>query len=203
MSPDLAAAATPIRRRSTETRALIVDAATECLRHRRVRDLRVEEVMETAGPGLSRTLFYRHFDDLVALVLSIAAPAFDQLFDEEELLRAPAASMEEGLQQAFKAIVGIFVEHGPIIRAALDAASFSPAAEDVVAGYFEKGFDFATRVLSGFGVPHPEEAARALVHMDVAYLTDSFGGTPRVSPEQAAETLVGIWFARCTLATTS
>lgn len=188
------------RRRSTETRALIVAAATDCLRTRRVRDLRVEEVMEAAGPGLSRTLFYRHFDDLVALVLSIAAPAFDRLFGDEEALRTPEpeASLEDIFEHAFGVIVEIFVEHGPVIRAALDAATFSDSAEAAVRSYFERGFGFAEGVLRDLGVSSPEETARALVHMDVAYLVDCFGARPRVSPQVATATLASIWTARVT-----
>ena len=190
------------RRRSEETRELIVAAATECLRHRRVRDLRVEEVMEAAGPGLSRTLFYRHFDDLVALVVDIASPAFDQLFGEETILQASARTLDEALRHAFEVIVDVFVHHGPIIRAAVDAATFSDVAERAVRSYFEQGFAFAARVLGDLGVPDPQETGRALVHMDVAYLIDTFGGEPRVPAEVAVATLAGIWGARCSVLAT-
>lgn len=200
--PSPTGAAPAIRRRSAETRALIVSAATECLRSRRVRDLRVEEVMEAAGPGLSRTLFYRHFDDMVALVISIASPAFDQIFGNEDALRAPAATVEEGIRDAFGVIVDVFVQNGPLIRAALEAATFSDAAEQAVRSYFERGFAFAASVLRDLGVASPEETGRALVHMDVAYLVDCFGGQPRVAPDVAADTLAGIWSTRCGLLAT-
>ena len=202
-SSDLPTDAAPAtRRRSEETRELIVAAATECLRHRRVRDLRVEEVMEAAGPGLSRTLFYRHFDDLVALVVDIASPAFDQLFGEDNVVKSSARTLDEALRASFGVIVSVFVQHGPMIRAAVDAATFSDVAERAVRSYFEKGFDLAARVLRDLGVSEPEETGRALVHMDVAYLIDTFGGEPRIPAEMAVDTLARIWGARCSVLAT-
>ena len=46
------------------------------------------------------------------------------------------------------------------------------------------------------------ETGRALVHMDVAYLIDTFGGEPRVPAEVAVDTLARIWGAHCAVLAT-
>ena len=59
------------RENRENTRREILAAADRFLRERPYRELSVEVVM--AQTGLTRTAFYRHFDDLPALVLRLLA----------------------------------------------------------------------------------------------------------------------------------
>jgi AcrR family transcriptional regulator len=68
-SPPARARRAAARTRREAARERIVAAAERLLRDRPYRELSVEEVMAEAG--LSRTIFYRHFDGLPELVLSL------------------------------------------------------------------------------------------------------------------------------------
>lgn len=187
-----------IRRRPGETRALIVAGAVTCLRSRRLRDLRVEEVMDAAGPGLSRTLFYRHFDDMIDLVLQVSAEAMSTLLDRQRDLLAGATSLEEGLHIAYDALGETFERQGPLIRAVVDAAAVDRRAEAVFDHVLSTYVDFARTVLELHGLGEAaSETARALVRMDMYYLLDCYGVEPRVERSVVIDTLSAVWVARC------
>src|SRR3954447_15373564 len=68
----------------------IVAAAERLLRERPYRELSVEEVMAEAG--LSRTVFYRHFDGLPELVLSLFGAITQGLMAEVQAAPGPGAT---------------------------------------------------------------------------------------------------------------
>ena len=57
------------RQQRADARQRILEAASELLEERRWNELRLEDVM--AAAGLSRTVFYRHFDDRATLLLAM------------------------------------------------------------------------------------------------------------------------------------
>jgi AcrR family transcriptional regulator len=178
-----------------ETRARIVAAAEEELRTRPLRDVSVEEVMERAG--LTRTLFYRHFDDLFDLVLSVARPAFDDLFAVDEAVLDAQVDDGDRLRQVIAPAVALFAEHGPLIRAVAEASVFDVAVEEIYQGALERFAALTERFLEQVGAPVADRAqtARALTFLNVGYLLDSFGSEPRVSPETATTTILELWRA--------
>jgi AcrR family transcriptional regulator len=178
-----------------ETRARIVAAAEEELRTRPLRDVSVEEVMERAG--LTRTLFYRHFDDLFDLVLSVARPAFDDLFAVDEAVLQAQADEGDRLRQAIAPAVALFAEHGPLIRAVAEASVFDVAVEEIYQGALDRFAALTERFLKQVGAPVADRAqtARALTFLNVGYLLDSFGSKPRVTPEAATTTILELWRA--------
>jgi AcrR family transcriptional regulator len=178
-----------------ETRARIVAAAEEELRTRPLRDVSVEEVMERAG--LTRTLFYRHFDDLFDLVLSVARPAFDDLFAVDEAVLRSQADDGDRLRAAIAPAVALFAEHGPLIRAVAEASVFDVAVEEIYQGALDRFAALTERFLEQVGalVADRAQTARALTFLNVGYLLDSFGSAPRVSPEVATTTILELWRA--------
>ena len=73
-----------------EAARAIVAAAERLLRDRPYRELSVEEVMAEAG--LSRTIFYRHFDGLPELVLSLFDAITQALMAELQAAPGPGAT---------------------------------------------------------------------------------------------------------------
>jgi AcrR family transcriptional regulator len=192
--PD-AARRTAHRLQRGETRARIVAAAEEELRTRPLRDVSVEEVMERAG--LTRTLFYRHFDDLFDLVLSVARPAFDDLFAVDVAVLAGRADDGDRLRRAIAPAVALFAEHGPLIRAVAEASVFDAAVEDIYQSALDRFAALTERFLVQVEAPvaDPVQTARALTFLNVGYLLDSFGREPRVTPEEATTTILELWRA--------
>lgn len=176
-----------------ETRARIVAAAEEELRTRPLRDVSVEEVMARAG--LTRTLFYRHFDDLFDLVVSVARPAFDELFAIDAAVLDGDARDPQRLINALEPAVALFAKHGPIIRAVAAASVFDGTVEAMYEAALDNFARLAARYLQQLDAPvaDAERTGRVLTLMNVAYLLDSFGAEPRVTPEEATATLVEVW----------
>ena len=190
-----------LRRRRGEVRELILAAAARSLRERPFRELSVEDLMRSAE--LTRTLFYRHFDDLADLVVRLLDDASSELFEYERQLAEAAMAGEVSIEAALEPAVRTLAREGPLLRAVAEAASTDERIErgyrslvDRFAGLIE-GY---LRLLTAQGrvqVADPAETARALNLMNLAYLLDSFGSfgssEPRVTPEVALRTLSEIW----------
>jgi AcrR family transcriptional regulator len=177
--------------RADEARRRILDAARVLLQERPFAELSVRAVMAEAG--LTRTIFYRYFDDLPALAADLLPDSDDPLVaqvqrtdDDEELVRL----MIDGL-------VATYAEHGPLLRAIDDAARHDPA----VAAQLETALVGPRRLLERLVTrppnppPDPPEFARLLMATHRAYLLDTFG-TGRDAPEireRAREALTALW----------
>jgi AcrR family transcriptional regulator len=180
------------------TRRRIVDAASELVRERSFARLTVGAVMERAG--LERTIFYRHFDDLGELMLSIGREAVDELYTAQ--LALAEARLDYGpdrIREAVEVPVRVYRRHGPVLRAVSEAAAgdeLLAAGQEPVRRRFD---DLIADALRGIeretGRPFGDvtETARALNLLAEGYLLDSFGREPRVSVETAVQTLSEIW----------
>jgi len=196
----------PARRRARarlsrrESRQRIVAAATELVRTRSYAELSVDAVMREAGLG--RTIFYRHFDDLLDLLLGTAREAVEGIYEAQlSLVESHPSDAAAATRGAFEAAVGVYLRHGPLLRCIQEAAA---GDEELAPGYAEmrRRFDAlaeqALRELGYAGRQPPDnlaEIARALNRMNETYLTDTFGREPRVAPEVAVQTLTDIWDA--------
>jgi AcrR family transcriptional regulator len=194
------ASRTRTRQSREESRARIVAAATELVRERSYAELNVGEIMDRAGIG--RTIFYRHFDDLGQLLLSTGRAAIEELYDAQVALAATGDGPDaDSIRAAMSRAVAVYSEHGPVIRAVVEAA----AADQLVAAGQEplrRRFDeLAAQVLReaaaarGRSDESVEETAHALNLLNESYLLDAFGREPRVSAETAVRTLTEIWIA--------
>jgi TetR/AcrR family transcriptional regulator, ethionamide resistance regulator len=184
------------RRRQSpdETRRQILDAATELLRERSYRELSVDAVM--ARTGHSRTLFYRHFDDVPAVMLALIEDVGGELV---VLAQQWSESNTVGPDEARMRLAGFVDFHTrnrPLVRAVVEAAHHDDAVEAAYERMIE-GFVQLTahtvqaRIDSGSLAPlDAPEIARALIRMINGYLED-----PRRSedPDRALETLWIIW----------
>lgn len=180
------------------TRREILAAADRFLRERPYRELSVEVVMD--GTGLTRTAFYRHFDDITDLVLRLFAEVGSELVAVASRwgvaagVDAPAPA-----QTALSAIVDFFVRHGPLVRAIADGAATDERIEAAYRTSIEAFVDMAANTLDRLvdagqvQLPDTRAVARALTLMNEAYLLDEFGREPYGNREIALETLQTVW----------
>ncbi len=170
------------RIRREEARERIVAAAEKLLLEHPYRDLTVDLVMSEAG--LSRTVFYRHFDGLPEVLLTL----LDKV--EADLV----APMETGDLRALLAnSVDTFARYGPFLRA-LDHAAGQDA--EIEAAYCALVDRFTEEIAAGLGGgERAYELARALNLMNGHYLMDTLGKDPDFDRELALETLLRIWTA--------
>jgi AcrR family transcriptional regulator len=180
------------RVRRAEARERILAAAERLLRDRPYRELSVDAVMAEAG--LSRTVFYRHFDGLPELVLARLREVAELLAAEVRLAPAPGRTRE-----VLAAAVAAFAEHGRFMRAVEEAASHDEEVEAAyravvdgftaqMSGQIQLGMDQG-RIKPG----NAYELARALNHMNRAYLLDTFGRDPAFDRTLALDTLDHVW----------
>ena len=186
------------RRRTPEVAEReIISAAEALLRERPFRELTVDEVMRRTD--LSRPSFYVYFRDRHHLVLRVVEHLGAELFAMSDRWLRGTGDGPELARQALDGIVGVYAEHGPVMRALADAAADDPGVE---AAYNEivQGFVDATarhieeEIAAGRILPlEAQETAKALVWMMERYLNLSFGREPATPPQAVADTLTKIW----------
>src|SRR6201995_576401 len=105
---------------SDDARRRILDATRELLLDRPFADLTVADVMTRAG--LTRTVFYRHFDKLAQMAPELLPDSEDPLLDQ--VLRGPA---EDLITSMVAGLVQLYADNGRWLRALDAAAAADPA----------------------------------------------------------------------------
>jgi AcrR family transcriptional regulator len=174
--------------RRSEARARIAAATERLLAGRPYRELSVDAVMTEAG--LSRTVFYRHYDGLPEVVLELFEAVAAEL----------AAELESGeLREILVAATRAFAVHGPLMRAVDEAAGHDAVIERAnravvdaftarMAEQLQAAMDEG-RVRPG----DPYELARALNLMNQRYLLDTVARDPGFDQERAVRALLAVW----------
>jgi AcrR family transcriptional regulator len=158
---------------AAEARRRILEAARRLLEDRPFSALTVGDVMAEAG--LTRTIFYRTFDDLPALAADLLPDSDDPLIDRVE---AAGAEDPDALVPAMiDALVTVYAEHGRLLRAMTDAARQSPEFAARMDTALVGPRALLTRLLSQAPNPPPDpaESARMLMTVNRDYLLDRFG----------------------------
>jgi len=175
------------RARRAEAKDRIVGAAERLLQSHDFRDLTVDDVMAEAG--LSRTVFYRHFDGLPQVVLALLGRIEADL--EQQIPPGPAD--ERWMQTMLTIAVNVFADHARFLRALDDAASHDAEIEAAWRAFVTRWVDETAALL-----PPTEECyelARALNLMNVRYLMETLGQDPAFDRELARRTLLAVWSA--------
>jgi AcrR family transcriptional regulator len=175
------------RARRAEAKDRIVSAAERMLEARDFRDLTVDDVMVEAG--LSRTVFYRHFDGLPQVVLALLARIEAHL--EQQIPPGPAD--EQWMQTMLTIAVDVFADHARFLRALDDAASHDAEIEAAWRAFVTRWVDETAALLPPTAGSY--ELARALNLMNVQYLMETLGHDPDFDRELARRTLLTVWSA--------
>lgn len=185
------------RRRREESERQILDAAEGLLRERPYRDLTVDDVMAAAGQ--SRTAFYRHFKDRQDLIIRLLGDLAAELYETASTWLAGSGDpLAEG-REATALLVGVWAEHGTLLRAIGEAASHDDEVERVYQGLVQVFVDATIErmerdVAAGrVVVPDVRETAIALCWMTERYLTITFGRPDGGDRATAIEVLHAIW----------
>jgi TetR/AcrR family transcriptional regulator, ethionamide resistance regulator len=186
------------REQRESTRKEILAAADRFLRQRPYRELSVDIVM--ADTGLTRTAFYRHFDDVTDLVLRLFADVGQELVDSGRRWSESAGEdFPRPAHENLEAIVDFFVRHGPLVRAIAEAAATDERIERAYRGSIDAFVAITAGTLDRLvadgllEVPDSHALARALTLMNEAYLLSEFGREPQGDPAVALATLETIW----------
>jgi AcrR family transcriptional regulator len=179
------------RRRRSEAREQILDAAREELRTTAFRDLSVEDLMKATG--LSRTAFYRYFPDREAVLVELLVELRDSLIDDRDV---EGTGVRAGTLRELGALLA---DNRGVLKAIADAA---PGDEDVEAAYRAFMHDCWIVVLTdritdaqerGFAIGlDPDLAGEALGWMAERMVTQTLSRDPHV----VLDTIVAI-LARC------
>jgi AcrR family transcriptional regulator len=175
---------------SDEARRRILDATRELLLDRSFAALTVGDVMARAG--LTRTVFYRHFDALAQMAPELLPDSEDPLLDQ--VLRGPA---EDLIAAMVAGLVRLYADNGRWLRA-LDAAS---AADPEVAAELERALVGPRQLLEQLVADapsppdDPREFALLLMATHRAYLLDKFGagGATPGGRREATVALLDLW----------
>jgi AcrR family transcriptional regulator len=187
-----------MRERREQTRREILEATERALRERPYRDLSVEVVM--AGTGLTRTAFYRHFDDVPDLVLRVLQDVGSELFEiAQRWLKGSTEDFPAAAREGLEGIVDFFSRHGPLVAAVSEAAVTDERIEAGYSTFMNVFFTLTTQGLDAMvqrGQLAPcdtEGMSRALNLMNERYLLDQLGREPRGDPAAVLATLEAIW----------
>lgn len=181
-----------------ETRGQILAAAQAFLVEHPYRELSVDSLM--ARTGHTRTVFYRHFEDIPGLMLTMIAEVGSELVEVSEEWRRSTRVGPPEARRRLAAYVDFYVRNGRLIRAVVEATHHDAQVAQAYNGLVE-GFVALTttaieqRVGSGDVAPvaDPPEVARALVWMLNGYLLDRLSGTDPADPELVLRTVSTIW----------
>jgi AcrR family transcriptional regulator len=186
-----------LRQRREVTHAQILAAAREELAEVPYRELSVEAIMRRTGH--TRTVFYRHFEDLPELILELGREIVGTTgpIAAAWAESAPAPSTEDRIRP----LVEFRAEHGRLLGAIREAAHDDERIEKAYSQYIESFRMLAEQAINqvretgdALEPVDPPELARALILMTDAYLHDVFGsGTPAVEPERAVKVLANVW----------
>jgi AcrR family transcriptional regulator len=178
---------------AAEARRRILEAARRLLEERPFGALTVGDVMAEAG--LTRTIFYRLFDDLPALAADLLPDSDDPLIDRIE--RVGAEHPEQLVPAMIDALVEVYTTNGRLLRAMTDAARQDPAFAARMDTALVGPRALITRLVgeAPHPPPDPEEFARMLMTVHRDYLLDRFGdGDDSPHARQAAhDAMTALW----------
>lgn len=185
------------RQQREETRRQILDAGLAFLRESSFRELSVDALMSRTSH--TRTVFYRHFDDIPSLVLALIADVGSELVDVAALWADTDRATPEQAREQLSRFVDFYVRNGPLVHAVAEAAHHDEQVEAAYDAMVERFVAITaeaieSRVARGVLAPlDAPEMARALVRMLNAYLEDSLGRGRDADPARVLETIATIW----------
>ena len=189
-----------IRRKPEDAERELLDAAEALLKEIRFRDLTVDAV--TTAAKMKRSNFYNYFKDRNELVMRLVDRIAGEMFAatrpwlEGENPDRPAA-MRQGLRD----VVRIWSRHADVLAAMNEAAHHDEAAQRFFrGGVVQEYIDQIARLIrrekrQGLtNVSNPGEVARALILLNVNYMTERVT-MDQARPQAVSAVLEQIWLA--------
>jgi AcrR family transcriptional regulator len=187
------------RQQREETRRQILVAAQDFLSEHDFRELSVDALMTRTGH--TRTVFYRHFEDIPTMMLALIDAVGAELVDFGEAWGSTEAAppSPEEARRRLGLFVGFYVRNGRMVRAVAEAAHHDELVNQAYAGMIEAFIAITAhamqhRIQTGEIAPlDAEEIARAMVWMLNGYLLDKLGGPHPADADRVLDTVWTIW----------
>ena len=178
---------------AAEARRRILEAARRLLEDRPFGALTVGDVMAEAG--LTRTIFYRLFDDLPAMAAALLPDSDDPLVDQ--VARLGTEDPWTVLPVMIDGLVDVYADNGRLLQAMVDASRQDPAFAAQLDTALEGPRALLTRLVAQAPHPPPDppEFARMLMTVHREYLLDRFAdgdGSP-AARAAARDALTALW----------
>ena len=189
-----------IRRKPEDAEREILDAAEALLKEIRFRDLTVDAV--AAAANMRRSNFYNYFKDRNELVVRLVDRIGGEMFAATRLwLESENPDRVAALRQGLRDVARIWSRHADVL-AAMNEASYH---DEVAQRYYRGGvvqeyIDQIAKLLRRekrhglTKVANPNEVARALILLNVNYMTERVT-MDHARPEAVASVLAEIWIA--------
>lgn len=181
--------------------AAILDTMAELLAERPLSSLGVDELAR--GAGISRSTFYFYFDSREAVLRALSDRLADLVFEaSDSWLRRGDESPKEALRRAVAAYMGLWREHGPVLRAIANSCSGDP---ELMGFWSEAGERFVAAAASqierereaGLAQPGPPSAADLALVLSSMAERVCYGVSQRNLPASAdrrlADALATVW----------
>ena len=162
-------------------------------------ELRLEDVM--AAAGLTRTAFYRHFDDRQALLMAMLDQVNAGASEAGTTWKQGTGDAVAELRAGLAELAGAMRRHGRLMQAVADSAAHDPearAAHDEMIESFSRVTAARIRADVATGqsaVRAPDEVSTALVLMNERLLLAAYGRPPYPADDTVVETMVEVWVA--------
>ena len=185
--------------KSDRTRAAILNGALEFIWSRPFREMTINSLM--ASTDVSRSAFYRYFDDIHKLMETLLHKLAEEIFGSSNLWLEGVGDPVALLNEAFEGLTQTCHRYGPFLRAVSDAASADEQFEKIWV-QFLNAFDDAgiSRIEAdqAQGLIAPFDArpvAFSLNRVNAYTFIDAFGQRPRSKPKPIQEALARIWIS--------
>lgn len=185
------------RQQRRDARRRILGSARALLEERPWSAITLEEVMGRAQ--LTRTTFYRYFDDRELLLIALLREVAVELDAAGAPWKRGAADPVAELRENLRTLAEVFAVHGRLLQAIADAASHD---SDLRSAYLEladrlvetTADRISAEVEAGRSqIADVEQVASALTWCNERYLQRMFGRRPLGDPAVAAAALAEIW----------
>ncbi|OBB77812.1 TetR/AcrR family transcriptional regulator [Mycolicibacterium monacense] len=159
----------PTVRRGDVREQQILDGAEELLSTAGHADMTVSDI--TAAAGITRGALYFYFGSKQEVLTALVARTSQVLNERAASARTDTGPVPEVIAAALQRTADLWLEHGPVMRMAVDLSATVPDIDRLWSGAAEISIDAITAVLERAGVPSgdaPSDApalARALCWM--------------------------------------
>jgi TetR/AcrR family transcriptional regulator, ethionamide resistance regulator len=178
----------------------ILETAERLFSERPLGDVSVDELAQ--GAGISRSAFYFYFASKEDVLITVAERVSRELEEEvNRRLEGVADDPREAISAAIEAVADQWREHGPLLRAAVDAWGSVPPVREAWEGVIARFVEGTTATVEAErkrGAATSGAAARplvtALTWMNERCFYTSFAGIdPSLSEQELVPTLTEVW----------
>jgi TetR/AcrR family transcriptional regulator, ethionamide resistance regulator len=160
-------------------------------------DLNIERIAKRAG--ISRTAFYFYFRDKRELLTRLTADVAELLYQQAEIWFSGEGDPEAEIREALTNIAALYGEHGVLLRAIVEVATYDEEVAQAWHGLLGRFIDAtrvrieAERAAGRSVVRHPHATAFALCWMTEHTMYQHSVEGPPFPRTDMVEALVGIW----------